>query len=63
MPQTHEGIKPYEKALRITHEGLRSARENPDEVRKVAEQLGVSFFDVIAIAIASEIVLEFHLDK
>jgi hypothetical protein len=58
-----EGSTPYEKALRIVHEGLRSAKENPTEIRKVAERLGVGFFDVIAAAIASELVLEFNLDK
>ena len=52
----------FERALSIVHEGLRSARENADEVRKVAKQMEIGFMDVVATAIASEFVKEFKLE-
>jgi hypothetical protein len=53
----------FERALCIVHEGLRSARENADDVRKVAKQLEIGFMDVVATAIASEFVKEFQLEE
>ncbi len=52
----------FERTLSIVHEGLRSARDNADEVRKVAAELEIGFMDVVATAIASEVVKEFKLE-
>ena len=48
----------FQRVLRIVHEGLRGAQENADEVRKAADKLEVGFMDVVAIAVATEIVKE-----
>ena len=53
----------FERALSIVHEGLRSARENADDVRKAAKQMEIGFMDVVATAIASEFVKEFKLEE
>jgi hypothetical protein len=53
----------FERALRIVHEGLRGARENAEEVRHVATRMEIGFMDVVATAIASEIVKEFNLEE
>jgi hypothetical protein len=58
---SNDGQSSFERALRIVHEGLRGARENTNEVRAVANQLKVSFFDVIAIA--KEIVEQSNLEE
>jgi hypothetical protein len=52
----------FERVLAIVHEGLRSARENADEVRKAAKAMEIGFMDVVAAAIATEIVEKFDLD-
>lgn len=52
----------FERVLGIIHEGLRGARENADEVRKVAKLMEIGFMDVVAAAIATEIVKQFDLD-
>ena len=51
----------FERALTIVHEGLRSARENADDVREAAAKLELGFVDVAAIAITPEIGKEFNL--
>jgi ApbE superfamily uncharacterized protein (UPF0280 family) len=53
----------FQRALCIVHEGLRSARENADEVREAAKQLEIGFMDVVAAAIAKEVIEEFNLEK
>ena len=61
MPEQREGTA-FERVLGIVHEGLRSARENADEVRRVAKLMDIGFMDVVAAAIATEIVKEFELE-
>ncbi len=53
----------FERALSIVHEGLRGARESADEVREVARAMEIGFMDVVAAAIATEIVKAFRLDE
>jgi hypothetical protein len=53
----------FERALSIVHEGLRSARENAEDVRMAAIQLEIGFMDVVATAIATEIIKEFELEE
>jgi hypothetical protein len=53
----------FERVLIIVHDGLRSSREHADDVRRAAKQLEVSFMDVVATAIACEIVKEFKLEE
>jgi hypothetical protein len=53
----------FERALSIVYEGLRGARENADEVRKAAKEMEIGFMDVVATAIASEVVNEFKLEE
>lgn len=52
----------FERVLAIVHEGLRGARENADEVRRVAKLMDVGFIDVVAAAIATEVVKAFELE-
>jgi hypothetical protein len=53
----------YERVLRIVHEGLKGARGNHSNVKRAGEVLGVGFVDVIAVAIAAEIVDQFNLKE
>jgi hypothetical protein len=53
----------YERVLRIVHEGFKGARDNRADVKKAAELLGVGFVDVLAVAIAVEIVEQFNLEE
>jgi hypothetical protein len=62
MSESRSGSS-FERALSIVHEGLREARENADDVRKVAAELEIGFMDVVAAAIASEFVKEFQLEE
>lgn len=61
MPESRSGSA-FERALSIVHEGLRTARENADDVRKVAKQMEIGFMDVVAAAIASEFIKAFELE-
>ncbi len=56
-------IRPFERAPSILHEGLRSAGENADDVRAAAKKLGLGFMEVVAIAIAAEMVSEFDFGR
>ena len=62
MPESRSGSS-FERALSIVHEGLREARENAADVRKVAAELEIGFMDVVAAAIAGEFVKEFQLEE
>jgi hypothetical protein len=46
----------------IIYDGLRGARENADGVKKAAEQMEIGFMDVVALAIAQELLQEFGLE-
>ena len=62
MPENRKGSA-FQRTLCIVHEGLRGARENADEVREAAKKMEIGFMDVVAAAIAQEIVQEFNLEK
>jgi hypothetical protein len=62
MPEIRKGTA-FERALSIVYEGLREARLNADRVKRAANDLEIGFMDVVAVAIASEIVEEFKLSE